>query len=198
MDYRGIGCAWRLLQVLALNLQRMPSLSNIDDLLLCSPMTASIYFPAIPTLTKEFHESTENLVGSALAPRAVTGHDCSCAFELDARYQAASLIRSLQNLTVTMYMVMQGVGKSVALLRVVKELTMPSANVLGDAQRSLWPASSIHRLYAIPCADLRRPCPHADGCILAVDASTLSAGFRKCKHHRPRYARIKFQSLHTF
>ncbi|VDB85273.1 unnamed protein product [Peniophora sp. CBMAI 1063] len=43
-----------------------------------SPMTANIYFPALPTLTKAFHETTENL-----------------------------------NLTVTMYMVMQGVAPMV-------------------------------------------------------------------------------------
>ena len=83
-------------------------------------MTANIYFPALPTLSQAFHESTENLVGlTVMRHIQLPVHHISATVALGLMIVVSAIADTLlQNLTVTMYMVMQGIGKFAAIYEV--------------------------------------------------------------------------------
>ena len=89
-------------------------------------MTANIYFPALPTLSKAFHESTENLVGPTVMRhiQLPVQHISATAVLGLMVVVSAIAYTPLQNLTVTMYMVMQGIGKFAAMHEVSMTLTL--------------------------------------------------------------------------
>lgn len=121
-----------------------------------SPLTANIYFPAIPTLARVFHKSTE-----------------------------------LINLTVTVYMVLQGACELSARARratpSVESDFDRSAYAMGSNGRPRWEATHLPGVSSHTFAVLRRTGTGSYIRLLAPHALALHSGCRVCKHCCPWY-----------
>ena len=115
-----------------------------------SPLTANIYFPAIPTISSAFHKSTE-----------------------------------LINLTVTVYMVVQGIcafSKLSIQMYMYILIRGCSAHVLGYPVRPLGQTAYVHRLHDSPFRCLRGTSSRPHGCLLVTHGPSVFASGWFCQH----------------